>query len=144
MSARQASGMALFSYGFRPFFLGAAVWAALAMALWVAMLQGVLVLPVVPDPISWHADAFLFGYMGAVIAGFLLTAVPNWTGRAPITGRPLAGLFALWLAGRRAGLVSGWLPLVAVAALDLAFLGVLTLAMLREIIAAGNRRNLRQ
>lgn len=77
---RAWSGPALLSYGFRPFFLGAAVWAALAMTLWIAMLSGVLQMPMHLDPISWHAHEFLYGYLGAVIAGFLLTAVPNWTG----------------------------------------------------------------
>lgn len=93
-------GPALLSFGFRPFFLLGALWAALAMALWVAMLAGKLTLPTAFDPVSWHAHEFLFGYLGAIIAGFLLTAVPNWTGRLPVTGWPLAGLVAAWLAGR--------------------------------------------
>lgn len=132
----------LFSYGFRAFFLGAALWAALAMAVWIAMLGGWLALPVAFDPVAWHAHAFLFGYLGAVLAGFLLTAVPNWTGRAPITGWPLALLFGLWLLGRVGSLMSAWWPVWSVAALDLAFLAALALATTHEIIAARNWRNL--
>lgn len=80
------TGPAIFSYGFRPFFLFGAVWAALAMLLWILMLSGVLALPTRLDPTSWHAHEFLFGYLSAIIAGFLLTAVPNWTGRLPVVG----------------------------------------------------------
>src|SRR5690606_21346362 len=97
---RAWTGPAIFSFGFRPFFLGAAVWAAVAMLLWIPMLSGHLSLPTAFDPVSWHAHEFLFGYLAAVVAGFLLTAVPNWTGRLPIVGWPLAGLWSLWLAGR--------------------------------------------
>ena len=85
---RAWSGPAILIYGFRPFFFSAGVWAALAMALWVPMLSGGLTLPTAFDPVFWHAHEFLFGYLGAVIAGFLLTAVPNWTGRLPIVGWP--------------------------------------------------------
>ncbi len=74
---RAWTGPAILTYGFRPFFFGAAIWAALAMTLWVPMLSGHLTLPTAFDPVSWHAHEFLFGYLGAVIAGFLLTAVPN-------------------------------------------------------------------
>lgn len=79
-------GPAILTYGFRPFFFGAAAWAALATTLWVPMLSGHLTLPTAFDPVSRHAHEFPFGYLGAVIAGFLLTAVPNWTGRLPILG----------------------------------------------------------
>lgn len=139
---RAWEGPALLSFGFRPFFLGAALWAALAMALWIAMLSGSLTLPTAFDPVSWHAHAFLFGYLGAVIAGFLLTAVPNWTGRLPIVGWPLAVLAALWVAGRIAVAVSASLPPLLVALVDLAFPLVLALAIGREILAGKNWRNL--
>src|SRR5690606_14916257 len=85
---RAWTGPAILTFGFRPFFLGAALWAALAMVLWLAMLAGRLDLPAAFDPVSWHAHEFLFGYLGAVMAGFLFTAVPNWTGRLPIVGWP--------------------------------------------------------
>ena len=135
-------GPAVFSYGFRPFFFAAALWAAMAMVGWVLMLSGWAALPTAFDPVSWHAHEFLFGYLGAVMAGFLLTAVPNWTGRPPITGWPLAILFVLWAAGRAAIAVSNMIPPAVVAAADLALLVALAAAVMREIIAAKNWRNL--
>lgn len=139
---RAWTGPAILTYGFRPFFFGGAIWAALAMALWVPMLSGHVVLPTAFDPISWHAHAFLFGYLGAVIAGFLLTAVPNWTGRLPIVGWSLGALFLLWLSGRIAVAVSATLPPLYVAAVDLAFPVVLAAVIAREIVAGRNWRNL--
>lgn len=139
---RTWSGPALFSFGFRPFFLGAALWAVLSMGLWVSLLSGAIDLPIAFDMVSWHAHELLFGYLGAVLAGFMMTAVPNWTGRMPIVGRPLAGLFALWLLGRLAMAISGWLPAWVVATMDLVFLATLVLVMAREIMAGRNWRNL--
>ena len=136
------SGPAFLSFGFRPFFLSAALWAALSMALWVSMLSGRLELPTAFDPVSWHAHEALFGYLGAVVAGFLLTAVPNWTGRPPVVGWPLFGLFSLWLLGRTAVAVSSYLPPLIVAAIDLSCLVVLGGVMLRQIIVGRNWRNL--
>jgi uncharacterized protein involved in response to NO len=133
---------AILTYGFRPFFFGAGVWAVLAMVLWVPMLSGDLTLPTAFDPVSWHAHEFLFGYLGAVIAGFLLTAVPNWTGRLPIVGRPLGGLFALWLIGRAAVAVSLYLPPFGVVLADLALPLALAAVIGREIVAGKNWRNL--
>ncbi|MEM8822210.1 MAG: NnrS family protein [Pseudomonadota bacterium] len=132
----------LFSFGFRPFFLGGAIWAALAMVLWLGVLSGLIALPTALDPVSWHAHEFLFGYLGAVIAGFMMTAVPNWTGRMPIVGWPLALLFALWVLGRIAVGLSSLLPWLAIALIDLGFVLALTMVMTREIVAAGNWRNL--
>jgi uncharacterized protein involved in response to NO len=106
------------------------------------MLSGHVDLPTAFDPVSWHAHAFLFGYLGAVIAGFLLTAVPNWTGRMPIVGWPLGWLAALWLAGRIAVTVSGWLSPLLVAAVDLAFPVAVGGVIAREIVAGRNWRNL--
>jgi len=139
---RSWRGPAILTYGFRPFFFGAATWAALAMALWVPMLSGQVSLPTAFDPVSWHAHEFLFGYLGAVIAGFLLTAVPNWTGRLPIVGWRLGLLALLWLAGRVAVTVSGHLPIGVAATVDLAFPVVLAAAIGREIVAGKNWRNL--
>lgn len=135
-------GPAVLSFGFRPFFLLGALWAALAMALWVAMLTGKLALPTTFDPVTWHAHEFLFGYLGAIIAGFLLTAVPNWTGRLPVTGWPLAGLTAAWLAGRLAVTFSQGLPRLAVAVIDLALVAALAVLLGREIVVGRNWRNL--
>jgi uncharacterized protein involved in response to NO len=139
---RAWTGPAILTFGFRPFFFGAAVWAMLAMALWVPMLSGQLTLPTAFDPVSWHAHEFLFGYLGAVVAGFLLTAVPNWTGRLPIVGWRLGMLAGLWLAGRVAVAVSGGMPALLVAVADLAFPVVFALLIAREIVAGKNWRNL--
>jgi uncharacterized protein involved in response to NO len=139
---RAWAGPAILTYGFRPFFFGAGVWAALAMVLWVPMLSGDLTLPAAFDPVSWHAHEFLFGYLGAVIAGFLLTAVPNWTGRLPIVGWPLGGLFALWLIGRAAVAVSLYLPPLGVALAELALPLALAAVIGREIVVGKNWRNL--
>ncbi|MFG6620999.1 NnrS family protein [Sulfitobacter sp. 1A05707] len=135
-------GPALFSYGFRPLFFFAAVWVMLAMGIWLLMLAGRVDLPSRFDPLSWHAHEFLFGYLGAVLAGFLLTAVPNWTGRLPIVGWRLAALFVLWCAGRVAIMVSAGLPAALASVIDLAFPLVLGAVILREIVAGRNWRNL--
>ncbi len=140
---RAWSGPAILSYGYRPFFLLAAIWAALTMALWVPMMGGAMPAPGVFGPVDWHAHALLFGYSGAVIAGFLMTAVPNWTGRFPIVGWPLAALVALWLAGRVAVTVPLGLSPLAVAMVDLAFPVALALAIGRELVAGRNWRNLK-
>lgn len=139
---RRWTGPALFSYGFRPFFLFGSLWAGLAMGIWILALSGTLTLPSRLDPVSWHTHAFLFGYLGAAIAGFLLTAVPNWTGRLPVVGTQLIGLFALWSAGRIALLLSGLIPFWLAAAIDLAFPLALAGFLLREILAGKNWRNL--
>jgi uncharacterized protein involved in response to NO len=139
---RAWTGPAILTYGFRPFFFGAALWAALSMALWVPMLGGWIVLPTAFDPVSWHAHEFLFGYLTAVVAGFLLTAVPNWTGRLPIVGWRLGALAALWVAGRVAVAGSLYLPALAVALIDLAMPVALGAVITREIVAGKNWRNL--
>jgi uncharacterized protein involved in response to NO len=106
---RAFRGPAILSYGFRPFFLFGALWAAVAVALWLPMLGGHLLLPSAFTPVEWHAHELIYGYVPAVIAGFLLTAVPNWTGRLPVVGRPLLLLFLIWVAGRIAVLASLWI-----------------------------------
>ena len=104
MVASPAAG--LWSLAFRPFFLAAAIWAALALTLWIVLFMTGGALPSRFDPLSWHIHAMLFGFVPAAIAGFMLTAIPNWTGRPPIHGAPLVGLAVLWLVGRIACLVS--------------------------------------
>lgn len=135
-------GPAILTYGFRPFFFGGALWAAVAMVLWVPMLSGHFTLPTRFDPVSWHAHEFLFGYLTAIVAGFLLTAVPNWTGRLPIVGWPLGGLFALWIAGRVAVALSAGLPALVVALVDLAMPVALGAVIAREIVVGKNWKNL--
>lgn len=139
---RAWTGPALLGAGFRPFFLGAALWAALAMALWIAMLAGGLDLPTGFAPIDWHVHEMLYGYLPGVLAGFLLTAIPNWTGRLPVVGWPLLGLFLLWLAGRLAVAGSALVGAPVAAVVDGAFLPVLVLVAAREIAAGRNWRNL--
>lgn len=140
-SIRSYAGPPLFSFGFRPFFLFASAWAAVAVPIWIAsmslgdgMVGGM-------DGRSWHIHEMLFGFLAGVIAGFLLTAVPNWTGRLPVTGARLIGLFALWLAGRAAGFLPASMAGPA-AVIDSAFLIVFAAVIWREVLAARNRRNL--
>lgn len=140
---RDWNGPALFSYGFRPFFLSAAVLAVLLIGAWVPALFGTVILPGALPPVAWHQHELLFGFVPAVVAGFLLTAVPNWTGRLPVVGRPLIVLYALWIAGRLAILVSAHLHPATVATISLAFPVVLAATLAREIIVGGSLRNLK-
>jgi len=140
---RAYTGPALLSFGFRPFFLGAAIWSALAVLLWLPILEGILTLPTAFNPFEWHVHELLYGFLPAVVAGFLLTAVPNWTGRLPILGTPLLLLFLLWIAGRIAVMTSAMTGPWFAAAVDLAFLASLIAVIAREIVAGRNYRNLR-
>jgi uncharacterized protein involved in response to NO len=136
-------GPALLSYGFRPFFLFGAIYAGLAMLAWLPMLNGELALSTAFSPVDWHVHEMLYGFLPAVVTGFLLTAIPNWTGRLPIQGLPLLVLVAVWIAGRVAVTFSatvGWLP---AAILDVGFLALVVAATMREIVAGKNWRNLR-
>ena len=89
----------LWRLGFRPFYLMAAIFAALSVALWAAQFAGLMPAAYLSGP-TWHAHEMLFGYTLAVVSGFLLTAVRNWTGQPTPSGPALAALAALWLAGR--------------------------------------------
>ena len=135
-------GPAILQQGFRPFFLLAGIWASLAMALWMGRLAGLAVLPGAIDALAWHKHEMLFGFAAAAMAGFILTAIPNWTGRLPIGGWRLAALVGLWGLGRLAFLLSDVLGPWAVAVLDLSFFFVLIVVIGRELIAGGNTRNL--
>ncbi|MBD9595567.1 NnrS family protein [Ensifer sp. ENS05] len=137
------TGPVLFSYGFRPFFLAAALWAIGAMALWIAAL--ILGLDLAGDygAAHWHAHEMLFGFSSAVLGGFLLTAIPNWTGRLPVSGRPLAALFGLWVIGRVALLSSGIIGLPVAAAVEALFLPVLLLICSREVIVGRKWKDLK-
>lgn len=140
---RDYAGPAFFSYGFRPFFLSGAVWAAFGILLWLPLLFGEAALPTHLGVLDWHIHEMLYGYAAATIAGFILTAIPNWTGRLPINGAPLAALAALWLAGRLAIAFSAAIGAAAAAVIDVAFLAILAAAVGREIVAGRNWRNLR-
>lgn len=128
------------SVGFRAFFLAGAVYAVLAMLRWTLALRGVLPLPTHVPAAQWHAHEMLLGFAVAIIAGFLLTAVTNWTGHVTARGRPLMALVVLWLAGR----ILMWLDVspLFVALVDLAFLPALAVAVGRALIASGKRKNL--
>lgn len=138
-----SSGPAILSYGFRPFFLLAGLWAVAAMALWVAALT--LGWPVggAYGPVNWHAHEMVLGYTGAALAGFMLTAIPNWTGRLPVSGLPLLGLVLVWVAGRAVMLFPGLFGLEVSLAIEAAFLPLLFLVALREIVAGRNWKNLK-
>jgi uncharacterized protein involved in response to NO len=135
--------IALLSYGFRLFFLAAGFWAVIAMVLWIGLLSGLWNFASGYGAVAWHAHEFLFGYIGAVMTGFLLTAIPNWTGRLPLQGRPLLVLFTLWLAGRAAMLATNEIGIAPAAVIDCAYLVTLTAVISREIFAGSNWRNLR-
>lgn len=140
---RAWQGLAVLGYGFRPFFLGAAAFAAMAMAVWIGAISGAWSIPSAYGPVEWHAHEFMWGYLPAVIAGFLFTAIPNWTGRLPIVGVPLAILWCFWFAGRLAMFFSSYLPIALAAAVDLSFLAVLLTVVAREIVAGRDWKNLK-
>lgn len=132
----------LFSYAFRVFFLMAGIYAVVALALWIASFHGLnwAGSPATMSPL-WHAHEMALGFGGAVVAGFLLTAVATWTGRPPLAGPWLVTLAAAWLAGRVAGTLGGGLPAPWLAAIDLIFPALLASLATREIILGNSRRN---
>jgi len=136
---RMAESYPFFRGGFRPFFFGGVAWAVIAITLWICSLTGAITFPTAIDPLAWHRHEMLFGFVGAIVAGFLLTAVPNWTGRLPIAGWPLAGLFALWGTGRIALLFSAVVTVPVAAILDVGFFVLLALLAAREVLEANNR-----
>jgi uncharacterized protein involved in response to NO len=136
-------GPALFSYGFRPFFLFGALYAGLAVLLWLPVFSGELALMTAFSPRDWHVHEMLYGYVPAVVTGFLLTAIPNWTGRLPLQGRPLIVLVVAWFAGRIAVTFSGTLGWLGATLVDGGFLALVAAAAAREIISGGNWGNLK-
>ncbi len=128
--------MPVLRLGFRPFFLGAAMSAVLLMLLWMAQFVFGRQYPLTGlSPVLWHAHEMLFGYTAAVIAGFLLTAIRNWTGITVLTGWSLAGLFAVWLLARLAPFIPG-ISLAWLAVLNAGFLTLLALICLRPVLKA--------
>ncbi len=136
LPAKRSSLLAL---GFRPFFLAAATLALLAMAIWLLRLWGLLPGDTYLGGTAWHAHEMLFGYVGAVIAGFLLTAARNWTGIATPTGGRLGVLVLIWLAGRIGPMLP--LPPASIAILDLAFFPALALALIPSLWQGKNKIN---
>jgi len=125
---------AFLSYGFRPFFLAATLFAGLAVPLWAMMLNGAAEPSFRLAPRDWHVHEMLFGFLPAVITGFLLTAMPNWTDRPPLRGAPLLALVMLWLAGRLA-IALPWPAVLLPAVVDAAYLVVLAAIVWREVTA---------
>ena len=133
----------LLSGAFRPFFMLAALWMAGSILMWVPLYVGHVELPTAFAPRDWHIHAMLFGGVPPIIAGFTLTAVSSWTGRPTIAGQPLAILALVWFAGRIAVSVSALIGPVGAAVIDLAFPLALAAVLGREVVLAGNWRNLR-
>ncbi len=139
----KATGPVVFSYGFRPFFLGAGVWAVLAMGLWILSLVSGLPLGGSYGAVYWHAHEMLFGFGPAVLAGFLLTAVPNWTGRLPVSGLPLIVLSGVWLLGRLALLAPDAIGAETAVTVESLFLPLLLFIAAREIVAGHKWKDLK-
>lgn len=137
-----SSWPAVLGYGFRPFFLLAGIHAVLAIPVWLFFLQGAASIASPIPPLAWHAHEMLFGFISAAVAGFLLTAVPSWTGSRGYAGAPLLGLALLWIAGRLVTTLPLGFPPPVVAFVDLAFFPVLALTLLPSLIRSGNKRNL--
>lgn len=136
-------GVSLFSYGFRPFFLFGALFSGLAILLWLHLLRAGSGFETAFTWLDWHSHEMLYGFVPAIVTGFLFTAIPNWTKRLPVRGLPLFALFLLWLAGRIAVFGSAWIGWAATAAIDVSFLLVVAAVATREIVAGRNWRNLR-
>ncbi len=139
MSARRYQGPAFLSFGFRPFFLMAGFSAAVLVPVWLYLFTHGGDLAGGMDPLRWHIHEMLFGYLAAVITGFLLTAIPNWTGRLPISGMPLLMLALAWLLGRVV-MLAPVMPVTA-ATVDSVFLLAVAGLVSREVIAGKNWRN---
>ena len=136
------SRFALFNFPFRLFFLLTGLYGVVTVGAWMSYLFGGLALPLGWSSVHWHAHEMLFGLTSAAIAGFLLTAMCNWTGAPPLRGRALLGLACLWLAGRVMMWTASWWPAGWVAVVDLLFLPWMAIYVARVLLAHGNKRNL--
>jgi uncharacterized protein involved in response to NO len=134
-------GLAVFALGFRPFFLLAGISAFAMMGVWIAVLTGYAPLATYFDPVGWHSHEMLFGYTAAVIGGFLLTAVQNWTGRRSVHGKTLIILTIVWIAARVMIVSPGPFPDWITAVVDLSFLPALGLAIAIPLLKTQQRRN---
>ena len=132
----------IFQNSFRPFFIAAGIWATLAVPFWLLSYFGILIGIDNFNILLWHQHEMLFGFVAAAITGFILTAIPNWTGRLPIKNKPLALLLLLWILGRVGFLITAIFGTITTSLMDLPFLIVLVLVIMREIISGKNWRNL--
>lgn len=128
-------------YGFRPFFLLSGAYATAGLVAWLFAYAGIWQLPTSWPQSAWHAHEMVFGFGGAAVAGFLLTAVPAWTNSKAVRGPALGLLVGSWAIGRAAMWTSAWLPASLVAALDLVHLPILAWLTLQPVARARNRRN---
>lgn len=133
-----------FGRGFRPFFFSGALFSVLSIGLWGSFYAGVG--GITPpgffvDPISWHAHEMIYGFALAIVAGFLLTAVANWTGTAPVRHFHLAGLCALWVTGRVVMSVDLGLPSWGIIALEASFVPALAISLALPLLRSWNKRN---
>ncbi|WP_339713052.1 NnrS family protein [uncultured Sneathiella sp.] len=140
---REYSGPAVLSFGFRPFFLIASIYAGVSVLLWLPLIMGHLQISSTFAPVDWHIHEMLFGFATAVVCGFLFTAVPNWTGRMPVNGMPLLMMVMLWVVGRIAVTYSAHIGWVTAMAIDCLFLFGLWVVVAREIIKGKNWKNLK-
>ena len=139
---RRYQGLALFSFGFRPFFLFGAILASALPTLTALSMSGASSFGGAYGAIAYHGHEMVFGFLGAIVAGFLLTAAPNWTGGLPVIGWRLGGMFALWLAGRAAIAASAVIGMGAASVIDGLFLIALDLVIWREVTAGKSWRNI--
>lgn len=142
LKRRANAGPAILRHAFRPFFLLAGLWAAVAVPLWIAGFAGFDLLPASVDPFLWHRHEMLFGFVVAAVAGFILTAIPNWTGNLPVSGWRLGVLVVAWIVGRIALLAGDAIGPLTVAILDMAFLVLLCATIARELAIARAWHNL--
>lgn len=135
-------GPAILAGGYRVFFFAAAVWAVTALAVWLLYLAGFSG-AIDADMLAWHAHELVFGYGGAVITGFALTAIPNWTGRKPVAGMLLGMLFLVWFFARMASLamLAGHIGVTIPALAESMFFILFFCLSAREVVAAHNVRN---
>ena len=132
----------IFQNSFRPFFIAAGIWATLAVPFWLLNYFGIMIVIDNFNILLWHQHEILYGFVAAAIAGFILTAIPNWTGRLPIKNKPLAILVFLWILGRVGFLTTAIFGTITTSLMDLPFLIVLVLVIMREIVSGKNWRNL--
>jgi len=132
----------LFAFGFRPFFLASGFYAIIAVAAWLVALLGLGFPPAALTPVIWHGHEMVYGFAAAAVAGFLLTVTPRWVEVGPIRGLMLAGLVAVWLAGRIVHWFSALISVEVVAVVDLLFLLLLGIVVTQPILATRNKRQL--
>lgn len=133
--------LSLFRLGFRPFFLFGSLFSMISLAFWILSIKGDISFTPHGNILWWHGHEMIFGFVSAIIVGFLLTAVQNWTGRPGLKGTPLIGLFAVWLIARILLLNNNWGTLEFAAIIDLLFLPLSAIVMAKAVIPVKQWRN---